>query len=112
MRTLKILGLLIFCFLGLAAVAVAQESDSQKTADTHKAGDTKPSKATVYIYRYKQFTGSALSPSVYCDETELARIENGRYFAVKVDPGKHVFRSNDRQSGTELDAKAGQQYFL
>jgi Protein of unknown function (DUF2846) len=106
MRTIRILGLLIFCFTGLAAIAQEPAADSQKTTDA------KPSKDTVYIYRYKQFVGSALAPSVYCDETELARAENGRYFAVKLDPGKHNFRSNDKQSGTELDVKAGQEYFL
>ena len=99
MRTLRILGLLIFCFTGLFAIA-------QKTTDA------KPSQASVYVYRYKQFAGSALAPSVFCDETELARMENGRYFTVKLDPGKHTFRSNDKQSGTELDVKAGQEYFL
>jgi len=69
-------------------------------------------KASVYVYRYKQFVGSALQPSVYCDDTQLARMESGRYFAVKVEPGKHTFRSNDQQSGVELDLKAGQEYFL
>jgi hypothetical protein len=39
-------------------------------------------------------------------------MENGRYFTVKLDPGKHTFRSNDKQSGTVLDVKAGQEYFL
>ena len=106
MRTIRILGLLIFCFMGLAAIAQEPVADLQKTADA------KPSKATVYVYRYKQFVGSALAPSVYCDEAELARAENGRYFAVKLDPGKHNFRSNDKQSGMELDVKAGQEYFL
>jgi hypothetical protein len=106
MRTIRILGLLIFCFTGLAAIAQEPTADSQKTTDA------KPSKATVYVYRYKQFVGGALAPSVYCDETDLARMENGRYFTVKVDPGKHNFRSNDKQSGTELDVKAGQEYFL
>ena len=106
MRTLRILGLLIFCFTGLAAIAQEPAADSQKTTDA------KASKATVYVYRYKQFVGGALAPSVYCDETELARMENGRYFTVKLDPGKHNFRSNDKQSGTELDMKAGQEYFL
>ena len=106
MRTLRILGLLIICFTGLAAIAQEPTADSQKTIDA------KASKATVYVYRYKQFVGSALAPSVYCDETELARMENGRYFTVKLDPGKHSFRSNDKQSGTELDMKAGQEYFL
>src|SRR5580700_2039681 len=106
MRTLRILGLLIFCFTGLSAIA------QQPTADSPKTTAAKPSQASVYVYRYKQFVGSALAPSVYCDETELARMENGRYFTVKLDPGKHSFRSNDKQSGTELDLKAGQEYFL
>jgi hypothetical protein len=66
----------------------------------------------VYIYRYKQFVGSALAPSVYCDEVQLARMENGRYFAVNVDPGMHTFRSNDKQSGVQLEIKPGQEYFI
>jgi len=106
MRTIRILGLLIFCFTGLATIAQEPAGNSQKIADA------KPSKATVYVYRYKQFVGAALAPSVYCDETELARAENGRYFTVKLDPGKHNFRSNDKQSGMELDVKAAQEYFL
>jgi hypothetical protein len=106
MRTLRMLGLLIFCFTCLAAIA------QEPAADSQKATDAKASKTTVYVYRYKQFVGGALAPSVYCDETELARMENGRYFTVKLDPGKHNFRSNDKQSGTELDMKAGQEYFL
>ena len=83
-----------------------------KPAADSQASDAKASKATVYVYRYKQFVGSALAPSVWCDETELARMENGRYFTVTLDPGKHNFRSNDKQSGIELDAKAGQEYFV
>ena len=69
-------------------------------------------KASVYVYRYKQFVGSALSPSVYCDEVQLARMENGRYFSVTLDPGQHTFRSNDSQSGVQLDLKPGQEYFI
>jgi hypothetical protein len=103
MRKLTILALAI-CLFGLAASA-QEPANSQTT-------DAKASKATVYVYRYKQFVGSALSPSVWCDGTELARMENGRYFTVTLDPGKHTFSSNDKQSGIELDAKAGQEYFV
>lgn len=39
-------------------------------------------------------------------------MDNGRYFAVKVDAGKHSFRSNDKQANIEIDTKAGQQYFI
>ncbi len=104
MRKLTILALAV-CFFGLAASAQEPAAASQTT-------DAKASKATVYVYRYKQFVGSALSPSVWCDETELARMENGRYFTVTLDPGKHTFHSNDPQSGVALDLKAGQPYFI
>ncbi len=104
MRKLTILALAV-CFFAGAASAQEPAADSQTT-------DAKASKATVYVYRYKQFVGSALSPSVWCDETELARMENGRYFTVTLDPGKHTFHSNDPQSGVALDLKAGQPYFI
>jgi hypothetical protein len=106
MRALKTL-LLISLFSLFAVSAFAQESTG--TAQTTDQSDTK---ATVYVYRYKQYAGSALAPSVYCDEAQLARMENGRYFTIRLEPGKHVFHSNDKQSGVELDAKAGQQYFI
>jgi hypothetical protein len=104
MRKLTMLALAV-CFFAGAASAQESAAGSQTT-------DAKSSKATVYVYRYKQFVGSVLAPSVWCDETELARMENGRYFTVTLDPGRHNFRSNDKQSGIELDAKAGQEYFV
>jgi len=70
------------------------------------------SPAAVHIYRYKQFVGSALSPSVFCDENELARMENGRFFVAKLSSGKHTFRSNDKQAGIEVELKSGQDYYI
>lgn len=98
------LNMLLFSVLLLSLFSLAEEATVTSASEN--------AKATVYVYRYKQFVGSALSPSVYCDEVQLARIENGRYFAAKIDPGKHVFHSNDKQSGVELDLKAGQNYFI
>jgi hypothetical protein len=102
MRILKVLFAVV---LFASVFAIADDS----TSPTVNASQ---SKATLYVYRYKQFVGKALSPSVYCDEAELARMENGRYFTVKLDPGKHSFRSNDKQSGVDLDMKTGQSYFM
>jgi hypothetical protein len=104
MRQFKMLALLAPTIL--CPLALAQENantTSQSTAE---------SKSTVYVYRYKQFVGAALAPSVYCDEAQLARMDNGRYFLVTLDPGKHTFRSNDPQSGIVLDMKPGEQYFI
>lgn len=96
--------------LGLAS-AQQQTQQAAATADATTAQTTDP-QATVFVYRYKQFVGSALSPSVYCDETELARIENGRFFVVKLPAGKHVFRSNDKQAGIDVDLKPGEKYYI
>ncbi len=68
--------------------------------------------AKVFIYRYKQYAGAAWEPSVFCDESQIARMYNGRYFVMTVTLGKHVFRSNDTQSGLELEAVAGKEYYL
>ena len=72
---------------------------------------TQDTKGTIYFYRTKHFGGAGLEPSVYCDDKELARMDNGRYFGVKLDPGKHTCRMGDNQSGFELDVKAGQDYY-
>jgi hypothetical protein len=93
----------------LSALAVTTWAQD-KAAPAASSQDS--AKATVYIYRYKQFVGAALAPSVYCDDVQLARMENGRYFTTTVEAGKHIFRSNDEQSGIVLLAAAGQQYFI
>lgn len=97
-------------YLLLCAASLTSAWAQDKPASPAVAQDS--AKATVYIYRYKQFVGAALSPSVYCDDLQLARMENGRYFTTTVEPGKHIFRSNDEQSGIVLLAAAGQQYFI
>lgn len=71
----------------------------------------KDGKAVIYFYRIKQFTGAALEPSIFCDDVELARMDNGRYFGVKLEPGKHTCRTGDKQTGFEFEAKAGQEYY-
>ena len=104
---MRLLRNLLFVMLFSSLSVFAQEP-----AAAPQTADAGSSKATVYVYRYKQFVGGALEPMVYCDDAELAHMDNGRYFSVKLDPGKHTFRSNDKQSGMELDLKAGQDYFI
>lgn len=77
------------------------------TSEPAKPKDT----ALIYFYRIKQFAGSALEPSVYCDDKELARMDNGRYFGVTLEPGKHVCSMGDKQTGFEIDVKPGEEYY-
>src|SRR5689334_21943777 len=108
---LSLLRVLLLVVLCSSFVYGQQTETAAPETPANTATASKDSQVTVYIYRYKQFVGSALSPSVYCDEGELARMENGRFFAVKLPAGKHTFRSNDKQSGVEVDLKSGQDYY-
>lgn len=102
-------GYAIACAALFVSVAFAQDAPSTAASSAPQSTN---SPATVYVYRYKQFVGKALSPSVFCDENELARMENGRYFVVTLPPGKHLFYSNDKQAGVELDLKPGEKYYI
>ena len=57
------------------------------------------------------YAGSALEPSVYCDDKELARMDNGRHFAIDLDPGEHTCSMGDKQTGFVVDVKAGEEYY-
>jgi hypothetical protein len=74
----------------------------------------KPSgdKVRVTVYRYKQYMGKGLRPSIYCDEHDVARLQDGRFVVLELAPGRHTLRSNDKQSQVDLDLKPGQQYYL
>ncbi len=115
-------GIVLVCFM---VTATAQESpqpsarfnsdiDTPHTAaatveqSPHLAVD----KVRVIVYRYKQYAGSAIRPSIYCDEKDTSRVQNGRYVALSLAPGKHTFRSTDAQSQIELDLKPGQEYYI
>jgi hypothetical protein len=84
-------------------------------AQDPKAAAPEPAKPTdtalIYFYRIKQFAGSALEPSVFCDDKELARMDNGRYFGVTLAPGKHICSMGDKQTGFEVDLNGGDEYY-
>jgi len=68
--------------------------------------------AVVYIYRPKSWVGRGLEPSVFIDGTELARMDNGRYFALRMKPGKHIVHMTDDKKGYAIDMGPGQTYFF
>lgn len=107
----KSVPLSILLLVVLTFAAVAQEPKPATPLEKPIA-ESPASHALVYVYRHKQFAGSGLEPSVYLDETQVARMDNGRYFVVKVQPGKHTIRSNDKQSGIEADFAAGKSYYI
>ena len=70
------------------------------------------SEAVVYIYRPSKLMGKALEPSVFVDDIELARMDNGRYFAIKLQPGKHIVHMTQEKKGFAIDMGPGQTYYF
>jgi hypothetical protein len=70
------------------------------------------SDAIVYIYRPSKMVGKALEPSVFVDDKELARMDNGRYFALKLKPGKHIIHMTSDKKGYAIDMGPGQTYYF
>lgn len=68
--------------------------------------------ALLVFYRPKRYTGSALTPSVYLDRNQIARLDNGRYFSLYVEPGKHQISSSMKESPLELEVNSGQTVYL
>jgi hypothetical protein len=70
------------------------------------------SDAIVYIYRPSKMVGKALEPSVFVDDIELARMDNGRYFALRLKPGKHIIHMTSDKKGYAIDMGPGQTYYF
>jgi hypothetical protein len=124
MNLLKYFCALACLTLSFSLSAAAQEKPAGSATEqpaTAPSAESKPVAASqpasedaapiIYFYRIKQFAGSALEPSVYCDGKELARMDNGRYFGVRLTPGKHTCNMGDKQTGFEIDVKNGQSYY-
>ena len=69
-------------------------------------------KATLYVYRPSKFMGKALEPSVFLDEQKLLNMDNGRYLALKLDAGRHIVRSNEKDSELDQTWEAGKVYCI
>jgi hypothetical protein len=66
----------------------------------------------LHVYRQRRFVGSALAPSIFVDDQEVARVGNGRRFTARLTPGMHGIRSDDKSSSVALDVKSGQDYYI
>ena len=73
---------------------------------------TKDGWAVVFIYRPEKWLGYMQEPSVFVDDTELVRMDNGRYFAVKIPPGKHMIHMTNKKRSFVVDMGAGETYYF
>jgi hypothetical protein len=126
---MRLVWTILFAACGFAALGQAQTEASKnqqavpaqqpQAAQPDQAGASAPAKdraepavAHVLVYRQRRFTGSALAPSVYIDDKQVARIGNGRRVSIRLLPGSHTVRSDDKSSAIAVEAKAGQDYYV
>jgi hypothetical protein len=66
----------------------------------------------VIVYRPKKLAHWALKPSVYVDGRQVARLQDGRYFTIKLRPGHYTFTSTAKAPSLEVDIKSGEHQYL
>jgi hypothetical protein len=107
--------------LSIAAhAALAQDQPQQTPAQTQttqttprtEANAAAAGKAVVIVYRPGKFTGRALEPSVFCDKVEVARMDNGRYFVLLLEPGEHRIHMTEDYKRVDLKLGAGEVAFV
>ena len=64
------------------------------------------------IYRPQRLLGFAIKPTVQMNGKDLIDMANGYVFRTRLAPGRYVFEVDERQSGAQIDAKAGESYYL
>jgi hypothetical protein len=104
---LRALGVTALSF-GLAASGMALCA-----ADASVAGPRHDTPyAHVYVYRLWAYFGLASDPTVYCDGTKVAKMDNGRYFMLRLAPGVHFLSFKNRKEVLDLRVEAGFEYFV
>lgn len=92
------------------AVILAMVQARSLPSETESVTGSGP--AVVYVYRHKNFGTRNMQPSVYVDGVEVARMDDGKFFIIKLDPGKHTVEINKGHSGAEIDMKPGEPYYF
>lgn len=108
-----VMAVLLLC--ALVAVVSAQEQNATATNGSAKLEQKAPDQgpdALVVFYRPKRFMGSGLTPSVYMDGNELARLDNGRFFSIRLTPGKHQVSSSMKHPPLDVEVKSGETVYL
>ena len=88
---------------------IPASSDASETA-SQPAGSADD--CLIVFFRPQRFVGSALKPPVYVDGQQIARLDNGRYFSLRVSSGKHQINSSSKQALLDLDLKPDEAVYL
>lgn len=105
---------LLFVILFSLTVVAQQPAETSTPASSPAAQQpgSEP-QTTIVVFREKHFQGSALKPSIYVDDQEITRLNNGSYFTLPIKPGKHTLSSSAKhEAPLEIDVKAGESSYI
>ena len=111
LAVLKAAGVPDGVIAGMIKAATPRKPATATSTPAASAGGDE-SKATVYVYRPGKFMGKALEPSVFLDEQKILDMDNGRYFTLHLDAGRHILRSNEKNSEIDQAWEAGKVYYV
>jgi hypothetical protein len=97
---------------GVILAMVDPSSKPASAADAPKSAASSSDSAHVRVYRPKLLPGSGFNPSIYVDDKEVFRLVNARRCSVRITPGPHTISSDDKSSRIQVDAKAGQEFYI
>jgi hypothetical protein len=89
-----------------------QTPQTAQATRTRRADASAEGKAVVFVYRPKKYLDHLLEPSVFCDGVEVARMDNGRYFVLLLEPGEHRVHMTDKSNRVDLRLGAGEAAFI
>jgi hypothetical protein len=95
--------LLLTAMVPLASYAFINEQSAPEKSDQF---------AIVFFYRLKGWPPNFFEPVLLVDGAELARMDNGRYFAIRLEPGKHTLRTEHMKQSLSLELEGGKEYYF
>ena len=100
---------------GSSQASATPDSQSSVVAATPKPTEVSQPKqlASLTVFREGHFTGSALKPSIYLDGREVARLKNGSYFTMPIEPGTHNLGSSAKhEPPLVIEIKPGEPIYI
>jgi hypothetical protein len=68
--------------------------------------------ATVYVYRLHAYEWSKRKLTLVLDGTEFARLQDGRYLVMRLDPGEHLLPDKKAPFNIKLKLEPGKTYYV
>lgn len=106
---------LLFVVMLVTLTVTAQQSPETPTPVSSSVSQQSVAEpqTTLVVFREKHFEGGALKPSIYVDDQEIARLNNGSYFTLPIKPGKHDLSSSAKhEAPLEINAKPGENNYV